>query len=155
MLYVRTLPPGCLRARLVHLQEWSIRTTRPYIICGAGCSIPHLSFTTLTHVMPNSNGTTMRDSLTIPVHSAASVRDDLSSPIQEPPYITRVVLRLPLEIYHLLVTALGGELSLMNALSPSFVEVQIDDGTTSMCYCGHLRCVSQYMRDQPVKQRYQ
>lgn len=67
--------------------------------------------------MPNSNGTTMRDSLTIPVHSAASVRDDLSSPIQEPPYITRVVLRLPLEIYHLLVTALGGELSLMQVVS--------------------------------------
>lgn len=102
--------------------------------------------------MPNSSGTVIRG-LTVPAHSP--VRADFSSPIPELPCITRVVLHLPLEVYHLLATALGGASNLMNALLPSFVEVQIDDGSTSMYFRGHLRCGSRYMHDQPVKQRSQ
>lgn len=81
------------------------------------------------------------------VHAHSGVREDLSSPVQELSYITRVVLHIPLDTYQLLVEALGGAPNLMNAFLPSFVEVQIDNGTTSMQYCGHIRCASRYMRD--------
>lgn len=102
--------------------------------------------------MLNSNSTVIQG---LDLSAFSAVREDFESPIRELPYITNAVLHLPLEIYHLLATAVGGVPNLMNALLPSFVEVHINDGTTSMYYRGHLRCASRYKHDQPVKQRYQ
>lgn len=85
--------------------------------------------------MLNSNSTVIQG---LDLSAFSAVREDFESPIRELPYITSAVLHLPLEIYHLLATAVGGVPNLMNALLPSFVEVQINDGTTSMYYRGHL-----------------
>lgn len=53
---------------------------------------------------------------------------------QELPCITSVVVNIPFDIYQQLVVMLGGPANLMNALSPSSVDVQVDNGTTGMHY---------------------
>ncbi|KAG1778731.1 hypothetical protein EV702DRAFT_1195755 [Suillus placidus] len=63
------------------------------------------------------------------------MQEDMSS-ISGLPYITSVVVYFPLDIYEPLVAALGGPINLMqvNALLPSYVDVQVNNGTTDTHY---------------------
>lgn len=82
--------------------------------------------------MPNSNITPGLVQIAHPV-----MQDDMS-PIQEPPYITNVIIYFPLDIYQRLVAALGGPANLMNALLPSSVDVQVNNGTGGIHYRGRI-----------------
>ncbi|KAG0706393.1 hypothetical protein DFH29DRAFT_171541 [Suillus ampliporus] len=106
--------------------QFSTRTIYILLRLSLVCSFSHLM---------ESNGSIVPD--LIPTDHS-TVREDLSSPIQGLPSITRVVVYFPLDIYQLLAAALGGPPNLMNALLPSSVEVQINNGTTGMHYHGHI-----------------
>lgn len=58
--------------------------------------------------------------------------------LQELPGIASVVVYLPPDIYQLLAVVLGGPANLMNALSPSSVDVQVKNGNTNMHYRGRI-----------------
>ncbi|KAG1832835.1 hypothetical protein EV424DRAFT_1533515 [Suillus variegatus] len=74
--------------------------------------------------------------------------DDLSLPTHELPPNTRVVVYFPRDIYQLLEVSLGGPPNLINALLPSSVEVQLDNGTSGMRYRGRISDI------QPVENHF-
>ncbi|KAG1796818.1 uncharacterized protein HD556DRAFT_1306980 [Suillus plorans] len=66
------------------------------------------------------------------------IGDDLPLPTHEFLPNTRVVVYFPRDIYQLLEVSLGGPPNLINALLPSSVEVQLDNGASGVCYRGRI-----------------
>lgn len=61
------------------------------------------------------------------------MQEDMS-PVQGLPCNANVVVYFPFDIYQQLAVALGGPANLMNALFPSSVDVQVNNGTTDIHY---------------------